>query len=267
MINIIKTYLSNKVILFIGPPLSGKSTQAKILSELLDISYVSTEDIFRKISESISEPEPESETDINNKIKHYMDQRKLISDDRVSQILIKKISEIDYTNGLILETFPCEMSNIAIFDKILSYLDLEILCIIHINVDYLSLLDRFNIISETSNKSDDKLEIFNYRQTEYLKKTLDVINYYVGLNKVITIDSNHGVEIVRDNIINSIFDYIKYNYDLIEADQLVNKFIELNKPRKTFKAFALPILGSIIYKKLILTSGYSDYENDDAVNS
>jgi hypothetical protein len=42
------------------------------------------------------------------------------------------------------------------------------------------------------------------------------------------------------------------------------KFNELNRPRKTFKEFALPILGPEIYKKFVRTSGYTDFENDDA---
>jgi hypothetical protein len=44
---------------------------------------------------------------------------------------------------------------------------------------------------------------------------------------------------------------------------LKKKFIEMKKPRKTFKDFALPILGSDKYNQLIDTLGYSDYENDD----
>jgi hypothetical protein len=46
--------------------------------------------------------------------------------------------------------------------------------------------------------------------------------------------------------------------------ELKNKFITLNKPRITFKEFALPILGLEIYKNFLRTSGYTDYENDDA---
>jgi hypothetical protein len=44
---------------------------------------------------------------------------------------------------------------------------------------------------------------------------------------------------------------------------LKTKFNELNRPRKTFKDFALPILGDEIYKRFVRTSGYTDFENDD----
>jgi flavin-dependent dehydrogenase len=47
-----------------------------------------------------------------------------------------------------------------------------------------------------------------------------------------------------------------YTFNPLDLKKIIKnlkvKFIELNKPRKTFKEFVLPILGSTIYKKLVL---------------
>jgi len=60
---------------------------------------------------------------------------------------------------------------------------------------------------------------------------------------------------------------VKYTFEPIDTISVLNllkkKFIELKKPRKTFKDFALPIIGLDKYKQFIDTIGYSDYENDD----
>ena len=46
--------------------------------------------------------------------------------------------------------------------------------------------------------------------------------------------------------------------------ELQNVFVTNRKPRCTFKEFALPILGREKYKQFLITSGYTDYENDGA---
>jgi len=59
----------------------------------------------------------------------------------------------------------------------------------------------------------------------------------------------------------------EYSFEPVDLKKIIvtlkNKFNELNKPRKTFKKFAEPILGSEIYKQFVRTSGYTDFENDD----
>jgi hypothetical protein len=60
---------------------------------------------------------------------------------------------------------------------------------------------------------------------------------------------------------------INYAFDPIDIKSIINdlqtKFSDHKKPRITFKQFALPILGSVKYKKFITSVGYTDYENAD----
>jgi len=61
--------------------------------------------------------------------------------------------------------------------------------------------------------------------------------------------------------------HVEYTFEPVNTISILKllkkKFIELKKPRKTFKDFALPILGSDKYNQFINTVGYTDYENDD----
>ena len=59
----------------------------------------------------------------------------------------------------------------------------------------------------------------------------------------------------------------KYSFEHVNIKKITidlkNKFNELNRPRKTFKEFALPILGADVYKRYVRTTAYTDFENDD----
>jgi len=57
-----------------------------------------------------------------------------------------------------------------------------------------------------------------------------------------------------------------YAFDPIDIKQIflnLKSIYDANPIKKTFKEFALPILGEEIYKNFIITSGFSDYENTD----
>ena len=68
-----------KNIIFFGPPGAGKGTQAKILSEHLNIPHLSTGDILRnKILE---------QDDLAMKLKEIMSSGKLVSDEILNSIV------------------------------------------------------------------------------------------------------------------------------------------------------------------------------------
>lgn len=74
---------------------SGKGTQAKIISEKLEIPHISTGDLFRGC-----------EGELKSKLDEYMNSGKLIPDDLVLEILNERISKDDCEKGFILDGFP-----------------------------------------------------------------------------------------------------------------------------------------------------------------
>ena len=75
-------------IVFLGPPGSGKGTQAKRLADKLGFKHLSTGDIFR---EAIG-----SETELGRRIKSFVESGKLVPDDLVSEVVFKAINWSDF---------------------------------------------------------------------------------------------------------------------------------------------------------------------------
>lgn len=83
---------------FLGPPGAGKGTQARILSERLDIPQISTGDILREHVQEGSRLGIEART--------YMDRGEYVPDALVVRMVEERLGESDASKGFILDGFP-----------------------------------------------------------------------------------------------------------------------------------------------------------------
>jgi len=85
-------------LIFIGPPGSGKGTQAKRLSGRFSVPHISTGDMLR---EAIAEG-----TELGRQAAPIMADGKLVSDDLMIGIIRDRLARPDATSGFILDGFP-----------------------------------------------------------------------------------------------------------------------------------------------------------------
>jgi adenylate kinase len=85
-------------IIFIGPPGSGKGTQAKRLASRLAIPHISTGDMLR---EAVSEG-----TELGRQAAPIMASGALVSDDLMIGIINDRLAKSDAQRGFILDGFP-----------------------------------------------------------------------------------------------------------------------------------------------------------------
>jgi len=85
-------------VIFIGPPGSGKGTQAKRLASQHAIPHISTGDILR---EAIADG-----TELGRKAAPIMAEGKLVSDDLMVGIIRQRLDKSDAKRGFILDGFP-----------------------------------------------------------------------------------------------------------------------------------------------------------------
>jgi adenylate kinase len=93
-----KQPLAPLVIILLGPPGSGKGTQAKRLSQDYSMPQISTGDLFR---ENIA-----TQTPIGLKTKDFIQTGYLVPDDIVFRMLFARIAQPDCAKGFLLDGFP-----------------------------------------------------------------------------------------------------------------------------------------------------------------
>ena len=86
------------IIILLGPPGSGKGTQAKIIKNKHSIPHLSTGDMLRKAVQR--------ETLLGKKVRDVMANGELVSDQLVLEIIVERISQNDCSKGFILDGYP-----------------------------------------------------------------------------------------------------------------------------------------------------------------
>lgn len=114
-------------LILLGPPGSGKGTQAKILSEEFTIPGISTGDIFRT--------ELKNNTPLGRQAQSYMDKGELVPDEVVIGMVAGRIAQNDCSQGFILDGFPRTVPQADGLKGMLEKMGLAIDHIIEIDVD------------------------------------------------------------------------------------------------------------------------------------
>ena len=82
-------------LIFLGPPGSGKGTQASIICEKFDLTHISTGDLLRQ--------NIKDKTEAGLEAKKYIDRGELVADELVIRMTFDKIEKCD---GFVLDGFP-----------------------------------------------------------------------------------------------------------------------------------------------------------------
>ena len=90
--------MSKKIVILLGPPGSGKGSQATLIEEKLHFPHISTGDLLRA--------EMKAKTPLGLQAMSYVNEGKLGPDSLVFDILAKRVAQDDCKEGFILDGFP-----------------------------------------------------------------------------------------------------------------------------------------------------------------
>lgn len=211
-----------KVIIFFGPPGSGKGTQSDMLGEKLALPVISPGELLRH--------ERDAGTELGKKVADKMAKGELVPDDLVENILDERLEKDDTKFGFILDGFPRDIDQLEYleekFKKILNKDD-EVAAV------YIDLSDKevkfriggrrvcdcgaaYHLAYKPTKKEgicdlcgaaiyireDDKPEVMANRLNGFHKRIGPILEIFQKKGNLIKIDGEKDIEVIKNEISN-----------------------------------------------------------------
>ena len=173
-------------IIFFGPPGAGKGTQAKIISQLLNVAHLSTGDILRK--------KLLDQDQLAKDLKEIMSLGNLVSDDILNSI-VSSILKKEVRRGFILDGYPRTLKQSHFLNNFLLETSNSINYIFNIQINFEILKARILKRSAEESRDDDKIEVIETRYNEYLNSTQKVSDFYKDRNSDIFYEIDGSLQI------------------------------------------------------------------------
>ena len=193
----------------LGPPGSGKGTQAVRLAAALEIPHISTGDMMRA---AIAEKTP-----IGQKVKGFLDAGALVPDEVVIDLVRERLAKADCNKGFLLDGFPRTIAQARKLEELLTKNNTPLTHVINLVVPHDVLIARIRKRAEEGGgRSDDNVQTASHRLQVFLAETAPVIDFYRELFdsksagcKFVEIDHLGTIEEVYDQIIQKGFAELK----------------------------------------------------------
>ncbi|QSZ51479.1 MULTISPECIES: adenylate kinase [Micrococcaceae] len=178
--------------IIVGPPGSGKGTQAERISQQLGIPAISTGDIFRQ---NIAQLTP-----LGVNCKNYIDKGDLVPDDLTNQMVRQRLRQPDALDGFLLDGYPRTTTQVAELDDMLSFNNLTLDAALLLTVDDADLVTRLLERAKTTRRSDDTETVIRHRLDLYHQQTEQLIDLYRARGVLLTVDGNVAIDEVTEQI-------------------------------------------------------------------
>ncbi len=169
------------LIVFIGPPGSGKGTQSKRLVERLQISHLSTGELLRAAKQQNSP--------VGRLAAQYMDLGKLVPDPVVLGLVGEELNRPNYARGCLFDGFPRTVQQAESFDAALNQRGTPLDLVIELQVDEKELTRRMLERAHQEGRTDDNPDTIRERMSTYHSKTEPVLDYYRSTGRLLTVDA------------------------------------------------------------------------------
>jgi adenylate kinase len=212
----------DRAVIFLGPPGSGKGTQAKELAKRYGIPHLSTGDMLR---EHVSKGTP-----LGLKAKPLMEHGELVPDSLVLKIVSERIERPDCFHGFVFDGFPRTVTQAKYLGELLKQHGLKQPFVLHMVIGISILMRRltgrrtckvggeiYNIYDrppkvegicdneggELFQRPDDREEVVAPRLQAYERLTAPLVQFYRRLGVLQDIDANRSVEEVQEQVTQS----------------------------------------------------------------
>ncbi len=204
-------------LLLIGPPGSGKGTQAALLGKRLSLAHLATGNLLREAVEMKTPAGTEAEP--------YMASGQLVPNEVVNQMVAERFHRQDCPERFVMDGYPRTGSQAVFFDGLLGPLGLDLEAVIELTVDEESLVKRlsnrlvcsnancqtpYHLISKPPKldnicdvcgshlvqRIDDAPATIRHRLAVYRQTSQELLDHYRPQNKLYQVSADQEIEAV-----------------------------------------------------------------------
>jgi adenylate kinase len=181
------------ILVLMGPPGSGKGTQAEVLAERLGVPAISTGDIFRA---NVADG-----TELGNQAQEFVDAGEYVPDELTNQMVRERLAAEDTRKGFVLDGYPRTLDQVEVLDELLANQDRKLDAVVVLEVDPDHLVQRLLRRAELEHRSDDTEDVIRRRLQVYDEQTRPLIKVYEERGLVLPVDGAGEVDQVTARIL------------------------------------------------------------------
>jgi adenylate kinase len=175
-------------IVLLGPPGSGKGTQAVRLARRLGVAHVASGEILRANTAE--------GTRLSRTVRQHMHRGELVPDDIVLALVMERIARPDCRPGFVLDGFPRSVAQAVALDRALDPLGTSLEVALSFDVAQAELLQRL----AGRSRADDHAQSIRNRLRVFATATPPLLDYYSHRGVLIRVDASGGVDEVSQRI-------------------------------------------------------------------
>ena len=183
-------------LVLLGPPGSGKGTQAARLKDTLGVPHISTGDLLRA--------EVAAGTPLGLQAKEVMARGDLVSDAILLGMLESRLGREDVAGGFILDGYPRNLAQAGALDGLLAKIGQPLDAVVQLDVATELLVERIAGRAQAEGRADDNPESVRKRLQVYDQQTAPVIEYYRQQGQLTVIDGVGSLDEVFNRILGAI---------------------------------------------------------------
>ena len=176
-------------LLIVGPPGSGKGTQAAFLAERFDIPAISTGDIFRA---NIKEG-----TALGKQVQAIVSEGGYVPDSLTNEIVRDRLHQPDAVEGFLLDGYPRNLAQVLHLDEFLEGREESLDAVIALVVPREESLARLTARAAEQGRADDTEEAIATRLGIYERETAPILDVYGTRGIVDEIDGVGSLEAIE----------------------------------------------------------------------
>ena len=179
-------------IVIFGPPGAGKGTQSNFIVKKFNFHQLSTGELLRK--------EIKDKTKLGKDIESIINSGNLVSDEIVSNLIEKYISNNTYMNRLIFDGYPRNLIQVKNLDFLLKKYNQKIDIVLKLSVGLKTIKKRIFERKTLEQRKDDNENIAVKRYEMYEKNIEPVIEFYKQSKLLTVVNGEKPITEISDEI-------------------------------------------------------------------